>query len=53
MNQLTLEEKAFGDYAKGRYGWLLEHAKAYKTPVRARGHLRMWEYKEMQEHVFQ
>jgi hypothetical protein len=44
MNRMTLEEKAFGDYSPGRYGWLLEDAMAYDTPIVARGHLRMWEF---------
>jgi hypothetical protein len=44
MNRLTLEEKAFGDYSKGRYGWLLEDAEVYASPIITRGYLRMWEY---------
>ena len=44
MNRMTLEEKAFGDYSPGRYGWLLEEATAYNNPIPARGHLRLWEF---------
>jgi hypothetical protein len=44
MNRMTLEEKAFGDYSPGRYGWLLEDAVVFDTPIAARGHLRMWEF---------
>ena len=40
MNILTLEEKTFGDYSSGRFGWVLENPIQYKTPIRARGHLR-------------
>jgi hypothetical protein len=45
MNRLTLEEKAFGDYSAGRYGWMLEDAIAYVTPIPARGHLRLWDFR--------
>ena len=41
MDNLTLEEKAFGDYASGRYGWVLENPISYNTPIPERGHLRM------------
>ena len=43
MNKLTLEEKAFGDYSAGRFGWLLENAFAYEHPIFCRGHLKLWE----------
>lgn len=45
MNKLTLEEKAFGDYSAGRFGWLFENAVAYEIPIRTRGHLRLWDVK--------
>ncbi len=44
MNRLTLEEKAFGDYSNGRYGWLFEDAIEYEKPIPARGHLRLWHF---------
>jgi hypothetical protein len=43
INRLTLEEKAFGDYSGGRWGWMFEDPKAYERPIPARGHLRLWE----------
>ena len=43
MDNLTLEEKAFGDYTSGRFGWILEDPVAYQTPIPARGHLRLWD----------
>lgn len=44
MNALTMEEKAFGDYTAGRFGWVLENAVQFNEPVFTRGHLRLWEY---------
>jgi hypothetical protein len=44
MNRMSLEEKAFGDYSAGRYGWVLEDAINYVTPIPARGYLRMWDF---------
>jgi hypothetical protein len=44
INRLTLEERAFGDYREGRYGWLLSDAAAFEKPVPMRGHLHLWEY---------
>ena len=38
MDHLTLEEKAFGDYSSGRYGWVLENPLSYDIPIPARGH---------------
>jgi hypothetical protein len=46
MNGLTLEEKAFGDYTHGRYGWVLEEAIQFKQPIHISGHLRLWEIKD-------
>ena len=41
---LTMEEKAFGDYAPGRFGRVLENAFPFDTPIPARGHLRLWDF---------
>jgi len=46
LNQLTLEEKAFGDYGFGRYGWLLEEAETFEAPIPAKGQLGIWEFEE-------
>jgi hypothetical protein len=42
---LTLEEKAFGDYTKGRYAWLLEHPVPFDPPILVRGSLGLWSYR--------
>lgn len=45
MNKLTLEEKAFGDYTQGRYGWLLSDPISFDIPIPARGMPGLWAYK--------
>ncbi len=44
MNELTLEERAFGDYSSDRFAWLLSEPVQFENPVRTRGHLHLWEY---------
>ncbi|MDB5208020.1 MAG: hypothetical protein JWR72_3095 [Flavisolibacter sp.] len=44
LNTLTLEEKAFGDYARGRYAWLLSDPVEFRQPIFTKGTLRLWEY---------
>jgi hypothetical protein len=43
LNTLTLEEKAFGDYTKGRYAWLISDSVEFKKPVFTRGALGLWQ----------
>ena len=40
----TAQELEFGDYAPGRYGWVLEDIKPLETPVPAKGALGLWEW---------
>lgn len=42
MNTFTLEEKAFGDYTSGRYGWLLVDPVKFKHPIPERGMPGLW-----------
>ena len=42
INNLTLEEKAFGDYTSGRYAWILEDAVMFKEFFVARGSMHLW-----------
>jgi hypothetical protein len=44
INSLTLEEKAFGDYTKGRYAWILSEPIAFDAPIFIKGSLGLWEY---------
>jgi hypothetical protein len=44
LARLTLEEKAFGDYTKGRYAWLLSDAILLQQPILIKGSLGLWNY---------
>ena len=44
INQLAMEERAFGDYTNGRYAWILEDPVQFHRPVPVRGTLGLWEY---------
>ncbi len=44
LNKLTLEEKAFGDYSRGRYGWILSEPVLFEKPIPIKGSLMLWEY---------
>jgi hypothetical protein len=46
---LTPDERAFGDYTDGRFGWLLKDAVMFEKPIPAKGMLGIWNYdlKEM------
>lgn len=35
-------ERIFGNYAPGRYAWILEHVRALPEPIPARGALGLW-----------
>jgi len=50
IGSLTLEEKAFGEYAPGRYGWVLEDAVQFSCPVPARGAILLWDFPEENLH---
>jgi activating signal cointegrator 1 len=44
INHLTLEERAFGDYTKGRFAWVLEEPIQFSKPIPLKGTLGLWEY---------
>jgi activating signal cointegrator 1 len=44
LAELTLEEKAFGDYTKGRYAWLLSEPVMFDEPIPVKGGLSLWKY---------
>ena len=44
---ITEKERSFGDYAPGRYAWLLDDVKPLDVPIPATGRLKLWEW-EMQ-----
>jgi activating signal cointegrator 1 len=37
-------ERSFGDYAPGRFAWLLDHVRRLPEPVAAKGALGLWEW---------
>ncbi|HEY0042295.1 MAG TPA: ASCH domain-containing protein [Flavisolibacter sp.] len=43
---LTLEEKAFGDYTKGRYAWILSDPVMFDEIIPMKGGLGIWKYKK-------
>lgn len=42
--EITEQERAFGDYSPGRFGWLLSDRVAFNVPIPAKGQLGLWEY---------
>jgi hypothetical protein len=44
LNHLTLEEKAFGDYSKGRYAWILSEPEPFDKIIPIRGTLGLWQF---------
>jgi activating signal cointegrator 1 len=44
INQLTMEERAFGDYSNGRYVWVLEEPELFTKPVKIKGTLGLWNF---------
>lgn len=46
VQPFTEQERAFGNYADGRFAWLLDGAGQIERPVPARGYQGIWEWKE-------
>ncbi len=44
LRNITLEEKAFGDFSAGRYGFVLKNAVPFEEPIPAKGKLGLWEW---------
>lgn len=40
------QERAFGNYAPGRYAWKLENVQPFPEPVKARGYQLLWDWKQ-------
>jgi hypothetical protein len=45
--ELTEQERAFGDFRPGRYGWFLTNVKMLPEPIPAKGMLGLWEWDEV------
>lgn len=46
IDDLTLQERGWGDYSPGRYGWVLKDVVWLKTPVPARGAQQLWDWND-------
>ena len=44
MESMTLEERAFGNYEKGRWCWILGNPLIFRKPIPVNGALSLWEY---------
>lgn len=42
--RVSTQERAFGNYAPGRFGWLLSDIRALPEPIPAKGALGLWDY---------
>jgi len=42
----TPQERLYGDWRKGRYGWLLSNVNAFNNPVNINGHQGFWNWDE-------
>lgn len=50
LKEVTGRELAFGDYAPGRYAWILKDIKQLPEPVPARGRQNLWEWEPEVQH---
>lgn len=37
-------EREFGDYSQGRYGWMLDQVGVFDNPIPAKGQLGLWNF---------
>lgn len=44
IDGLTSEDRAWGDYTPGRFGWVLKDIVMLKAPVPARGAQQLWDW---------
>jgi len=49
--EISDQERAFGDYTPGRYGWLLEDVRQLSHPIMAAGALSLWNYIDEEHRV--
>jgi hypothetical protein len=40
------DERPYGDYAPGRFAWVLADVKVTDPPIVATGHQRLWEWEQ-------
>jgi activating signal cointegrator 1 len=44
VHELSDQERAFGDYSPGRYGWILDKVRPLPEPIAARGMPGLWRW---------
>lgn len=44
VNQISGQERGFGDYGHGRFAWFLSDIKVFYPPILAKGALGLWEW---------
>ena len=44
MESMTIEERAFGHYERGRWCWILSNPITFRRPIPVNGTLGLWEY---------
>jgi activating signal cointegrator 1 len=44
VHELSDQERAFGDYTPGRYGWILDKVRPLPVPIPARGMPGLWRW---------
>lgn len=49
---LSAQERAFGNFAPGRFGYKLENPRQLLTPIPARGYQQLWNWQETEPLVF-
>jgi hypothetical protein len=49
QNILSSEERAFGDFTLGRWGWMLSNAAQLEQPIKASGSLGLWSFDMLEE----
>ena len=46
MKRNNYQEYICGEYKEGRYAWILENIQVLDNPIKAKGHLSLWNYEE-------
>ena len=49
MKKNNYQEYICGKYEEGRYAWILENVQVLDKPIKAKGHLSIWNYEEIGE----
>lgn len=44
MKKSNHQEYICGEYKEGRYAWILDNIRILKNPIKAKGHLNIWNY---------